>query len=297
MSRHASALTTARLRKLRMRIEMDQDMKRLKIRGKELDRLPRELFSLYELEILDMSPEREACLYYRLTSVPPDIGKLHNLRILMLDTNEIETLPPEIGLLSNLERISLSNNKLAVLPDGFGDLKSLRSLHMANNQFVLFPTCLCKITALEFLDMCDNQLVEIPPEINKLTNLENLHFYMNNISSLPDEICDLVRLRALWLGNNRLKELPVRFGELRDLDWGRGHMGSLSVDGNPLEEPPLEIAKKGVAYIQVYFAKKSGSAGTAKASGKAWMGKLQLIAHKRCTWFGFALFVMVISMA
>ena len=47
---------------------------------KELDALPAELFMLEELEVLDLSPEREACLRYRLPALPPAVGQLTNLR-------------------------------------------------------------------------------------------------------------------------------------------------------------------------------------------------------------------------
>ena len=41
------------------------------MRGKDLANLSGALFNLLELEVVDLSPEREACLDYKLTQVPP----------------------------------------------------------------------------------------------------------------------------------------------------------------------------------------------------------------------------------
>lgn len=72
------AHSTAVLKKLRLRIDTDDPLyptlRKLKMRGRDLKELPRELFRLEELEVLDLSPEREACIDYRLNYLPPAIG-------------------------------------------------------------------------------------------------------------------------------------------------------------------------------------------------------------------------------
>ena len=246
-----------RLKKLRLRIE-DEDplyphMKKLKIRGKDLGNLPLEIFLIDELEVLDLSPEREACLYYKLTEVPPGIGKLLNLRVLMLDTNEIHEIPQEICLLTSLERLSLSNNHLTSLPDSFKSLKNLRSLHITNNRVEAFPMPVTELRNLQFLDMSDNRLVELPEAIENLEKLHSLLFFINKLSRLPDAICKMVHLRCLWLGDNNLRRLPRKFGNLRNLDWGFRHTQSTVIDGNPMTHPPIDVCKRGVGAIRRYF--------------------------------------------
>jgi len=86
------------------------------------------------VQVLDLSPEREACINYRIGRLPPGIGNLSGLRVLMLDTNELDVLPSEICLLTMLEKLSLSNNFIRTLPDGFNQLRRLESLYMANNR-------------------------------------------------------------------------------------------------------------------------------------------------------------------
>ena len=69
-----TAVSQAVFKQLRLRIEVDTmwypGKKKLKIKGKELECLPAEVFLLNEhIEILDLSPEREACLFYHLDEV------------------------------------------------------------------------------------------------------------------------------------------------------------------------------------------------------------------------------------
>ena len=87
-------------------------------------------------QVLDFSPEREACIDFHLNRLPPDISNLSNLRILMLDTNQLSELPREISQLVQLERLSISNNHLRRLPDSFTSLQRMESIHAANNRFL-----------------------------------------------------------------------------------------------------------------------------------------------------------------
>jgi hypothetical protein len=251
------AIDPAVLKKLRLRIDTDDPLfpalKKLKIRGKDLNDLPPELFDIVELEVLDLSPEREACIDYHLTMLPPDIGNLVNLRVVMLDTNHLDDIPAEISLLTQLERLSISNNHIRRIPDGFSCLKRLESLHAANNRFDQFPEVLCELYSLRFLDFSDNLLTELPANIANLQRLECLLLVFNRLERLPDAVCRMTSLHLLWLGNNRLRRLPRQFGNLRNLDWGFRHTSSSVIDGNPITEPPVDVCKKGVDAIARYF--------------------------------------------
>ncbi|BFZ16431.1 hypothetical protein BsWGS_19470 [Bradybaena similaris] len=243
------------VRNIRMRIETEDPMyygqKKLKIQGRDLMHLPKAIFKLMELEVLDLSPEREACLDFKLSSLPAEIGKLLNLTTLLLDTNELLQVPVEITLLTNLERLTLSNNHLSELPNGMRRLKKLTSLHLANNKFSKFPAEVCEITTLVFLDFSDNLLRTLPSAISKLTNLETLLLFINQLTRLPDSIVDLTNLRCLWLGNNHIRALPKGFGRLEKLDWKERYTSS-TLDGNPLDNPPLEICRMGPEAIEQF---------------------------------------------
>lgn len=172
------------LRQLRMRITMDDPiypgLKKIKLKGKELSVLPANLFNLTELQVLDLSPEREACLFYHLVRIPPEIANLGNLTVLAIDTNKLTTLPEELCALYSLERLALSNNQLTCLPGSFPSLTNLRSLYCSNNKFDSLPRTVCQLKSLAFMDFSDNFITSIPQGNNysgllKLFCLENSH--------------------------------------------------------------------------------------------------------------------------
>jgi len=91
-----------------------------------------------------------------LTTLPPTIGNLKNLKRLWLSDNELRTLPPEIGNLTNLDTLDVSHNQIRVLPPEIGNL-----------------------TKLKYLDLRNNRLTTLPPQIGNLTNLKRLYLRGN----------------------------------------------------------------------------------------------------------------------
>ncbi|XP_064410512.1 uncharacterized protein LOC102354453 [Latimeria chalumnae] len=227
--------------------------KRLKLKGKELLSVPLQIFKLEELSVLDLSPERESCLSYKIDLLPREVGQLKNLTTLNLDTNDLKEVPAEIGALQNLERLTLSNNLLRFLPPEFGQLKKLQSLHLANNRLEELPAQVCQLGNLTFLDISDNKIRLIPHSIQDLEKLETLLLFFNLVEALPESFCSLRRLSTLWLGRNRLKSLPRNFGDLVNLEWGYNQCSS-NFEGNPLETPPPEVCNGGPEEIKYYFA-------------------------------------------
>lgn len=60
--------------------------------------------------------------YNNLTSLPPEIGQLRDLKTLGVQCNKLTFLPTEIGQLTNLERLNVLNNRLTSLPTEIGQL-------------------------------------------------------------------------------------------------------------------------------------------------------------------------------
>ena len=250
-----------KLKQLKLRIERDTflfpGMKKLKVAGKDLEILPAEIFLIDELDVLDLSPEREACMEFRLHRIPLEVGRMINLKVLIVDLNGIRAVPGELAKCKNLEKLSLSNNLIAHLPENFSQLQNLTTLHLANNWVKTFPEMICNIVTLEFLDMSDNLIGGIPPNIGQLKELISFIICQNKISEIPGEIGKLQNLRTLWIGNNRVSRLPTEITSLENLDWGGSHTPSSTVDGNPLEYPPVDVCKQGIKAMAEYFEKVS----------------------------------------
>lgn len=118
-----------------------------------------------------------------LTELPPEIGKLTQLRELNLDSNQLIRLTP--AQLTQLQRLNIRNNQLTQLPPALGQL-----------------------TQLEWLDLNGNQLTQLPPEFGQLTQLQQLYFRGNQLTQLPPELGQLTKLRRLDLRNNPLPLPP-----------------------------------------------------------------------------------------
>ncbi|MBL7220847.1 MAG: SUMF1/EgtB/PvdO family nonheme iron enzyme [Phycisphaerae bacterium] len=306
-----------RIRKAKKRNASDLDLS-----GLGLSELPSELWELTNLTTLDLSfngletlpPEIGKLINLRtldlrhnaLATLPPEIGKLTSLTVLDLWKNDLTTLPPEIGELTRLTVLDLRYNSLAALPHGIVELTSLKALGLSKNHLTALPPEIGKLTSLTTLDLWKNGLTALPPEIGKLTKLRTLDLSYNALATLPPEIGKLVNLTVLYLWDNGLETLPPEIGKLTNLSelnlWDNGltalpsgivklaNLAMLFVDGNPLEKPPLDVAKRGIGAIRDYFRHEAvgGAAGPrpaipkSKSPAVATRMKRDHMGHYRC---------------
>ncbi len=209
------------------------------------------------MDILDITPQSKSGMNYTLSCVPSDFRLLINLKCLHLDNNDIVSFPNEIGDLQHLEILTASNNHLTTLPNQFRKLQRLQSCHLSNNKMEEMPLCLCYLSkSLLFLDLSYNYLKQLPASIHHLKQLRTFLLLGNRIQTLPECICQLTKLETLWLGDNKLKELPRNFTQLKHLDWHQHSELSSNFEGNPLENPPVDVCRKGMEAIEQYFKKK-----------------------------------------
>ncbi|MCF4968553.1 leucine-rich repeat domain-containing protein, partial [Nostoc sp. CMAA1605] len=108
-----------------------------------------------------------------------------------LSGNNLTTLPPEIGKLIQLKKLILGKHQY----DEYGYL----AFPIGNNLSYL-PTEIGLLTQLEELEVAGNRLTSLPEEIGQLINLRWLDLHNNQLSSLPEEIGQLVNLQTLHLG-------------------------------------------------------------------------------------------------
>lgn len=101
-----------------------------------------------------------------LTALPPQIGLLTNLKMLLLDHNALSELPVEIGNLVQLQVLHLQCNSLAFVPEQLCSLPDLRHFKVLLNAFdfahrqLLLPNVGPLFSAVPSLvDMCCTSLV------------------------------------------------------------------------------------------------------------------------------------------
>ena len=105
------------------------------------------------------------------------------------------------------------------------------------------------INTLEFNDCINMTDASIFAIAEHCPNLMCLNASTNKITKLPENIGDaLCNLTYLHLSNNQITKLPRSITKLKITE-----TYSFNIGNNPLQEPPLEIAKQGIAAIERYF--------------------------------------------
>ena len=92
--------------------------------------IPAELWNLTELEVLDIWN-----CFYLTGPIPPELGKLANLKRLILRNNNLTgEIPPELGELESLEYLDLAGNELSgSIPSTLAGLENLEELVVGGN--------------------------------------------------------------------------------------------------------------------------------------------------------------------
>ena len=209
--------------------------------------------------------------------IPAELGRLSNLRELILDNNQLSrSIPSELGDLTNLERLILDTNRLnGSIPADLGDLASLQDLSLARNELSgAIPSELGNLLNLQSLNLNDNGLSSnIPAELGNLSTstdddnkpLEYISLSCNLLTgNVPSELGDLPSLSILLLDNNKLNtepaDRPTNFGGIRLVRWTSGNV---CPRGQPDAEPPssddvpptfemAELSRDGLTIVLTY---------------------------------------------
>ncbi len=188
-----------------------------------------------KVEILDLGGQKIGVL-------PPEIGKLINLRKLILYSNALRMLPPEIATLQKLEILDLYDNHLRDLPLALASLQTLTRLDVGKNRLRNLPAPVTALVKLEKLYLYSNRIKKLSPDIANLKNLKELRlggglrFWWNgnHLRHLPESIGELQQLEELHLPDNGLRHLPTSFARLRRLRY-------LELLGNRFKQVPTEV--------------------------------------------------------
>ncbi len=136
-----------------------------------------------------------------ITYLSPQIGRLNNLKSLLLCGNEIKTIPIELCKLINLENLDISHNKLEFIPPEIERLVKLKELKINNNRLKVIPPEIGNLKYLKKLAIYHIQTQIIPPELGKLKKLRTLYLTDEQFENRPKEINKIKHLKCYLHGD------------------------------------------------------------------------------------------------
>nr|XP_017242513.1 PREDICTED: probable LRR receptor-like serine/threonine-protein kinase At3g47570 isoform X2 [Daucus carota subsp. sativus] len=197
---------------------------------------------------------------YIYGSIPHEIGKLVNLKVLNFGDNLLTgIIPQSIGRLSKLGRLTLyDNNITGAIPTIISNFTELVTLYLYGNMLQgSIPTQLFNISTLEKVFLDNNQLRgAIPKEIVLLSHCIVLYLNQNLFNGpLPANIGSLKQLVEFDVSNNKLRGyIPNALGDCVMLE-------TLYMEGNLFQGkiPSSFRALKNLAYLDLSNNNISGS--------------------------------------
>ena len=184
--------------------EVDESVTALDLRGQPADTFPSEILNHTQLKVLifgNTAWMNEG----KFGVLPPEIGRLEQLKFLDLANQDLKVLPAAIGALKNLQILNLSGNKLETLPIEITELKNLKTLDLYSNQLNALPEGIGTLKKLEDLNLSQNALKNLPAEIGQLHNLQYLNLGGNYFNTLPEQFSALKNLEELYLFQNQFQ--------------------------------------------------------------------------------------------
>lgn len=190
----------------------------------DLTELPPEVFDLADtLEVLNLSGNR-------LTRLPPNLGRLHRLKIVFCSDNAFTHLPEVLGDCPALQVVGFKANRIAHVPASALP-PALRWLVLTDNAITQLPAALGERPALQKLMLAGNQLQSLPPSLAGAQRLELVRLAANHLSDVPGWLTELPRLAWLALAGNPLGWALPPLPPLAAVPWGQLQLGALLGEG------------------------------------------------------------------
>ncbi|XP_078543347.1 volume-regulated anion channel subunit LRRC8A-like [Lissotriton helveticus] len=186
------------------------NLSRLKLVQCNLDRIPSAVFSLSNLQELDLKENN-------LTTVN-EVASFQNLRkftSLKLNYNSIEAISPLIGRITTLETLNFNKNKISEIPLNLFKLTKLRQLELGYNSISKIPPEISQLQDLQYFTIEHNKIHELPLQLFTCTKLRILTLSQNKLTLIPPEIGQLTQLRQLEINANNLRMLPPELGKCK----------------------------------------------------------------------------------
>ena len=169
----------------------------------------------------------------RLKRLPRILSALTQLQVLDVSSNQIDTFP-EISL-PRLVSLNVSKNRLVCLPASLQVFAALENLDCGANRIIALPA-LNALSRLKRLEAVENKIALLPPlpsslaflnlgqnsltELSSLEGLDSLseiHVSGNSLTSIDLGLCYLPKLKVLDVGNNSLEDIPYTLGYIASL--------------------------------------------------------------------------------
>lgn len=141
--------------------------------------------------------------------LPPEIGRIRNLKSLYLDRNVLKSLPLEINTLIHLKTLKLDHNNLTEISNNI-HLPNLKRLELRHNKLKQVPN-LIAYPNLSTIYIHHNQIDRIPSDINSHPNLTAVYLKNNPIININDAN-DRVIIDEPQIGPNSLVSNRIEGG-------------------------------------------------------------------------------------
>ncbi|MDO9147633.1 MAG: leucine-rich repeat-containing protein kinase family protein [Hydrogenophaga sp.] len=135
--------------------------------------------------------------------MPPDLGRLHRLKIIFCSDNDFTHLPEALGDCPALEMVGFKANRIVDVP-AHALPAALRWLVLTDNAITQLPSALGERPALQKLMLAGNQLNRLPPSLAGAQRLELMRLAANQLTQVPGWLPGLPRLAWLALAGNPL---------------------------------------------------------------------------------------------
>jgi hypothetical protein len=173
------------------------------IRHGELEGFPDIIFTLQNLQVLDLSG-------YNLGPISPRIGELRELKEIYLTDTGVSAVPPELFALPKLVKLNLSRNQDIQLPVTLSKVGPLKILVLSFVGLTTLPAAFAELKQLREVDLDLNFGLDLDatwPVLASLPALETVALRECEVRQFPKSIGKPGKLKRLILSQNPLPDL------------------------------------------------------------------------------------------
>ena len=146
-----------------------------------------------------------------------DKDSLENITELNICDKNINEIPPQIGNLKKLVVVLANCNNIKELPLELFKLKSLSMLSLSNNNISEIPHEIEKVNIF-YLDISNNPIKTLPEIIYKKKRISNLLLHNTNIQVILEDICQLKNLITLTFDDKHLPTIAKYLSSFTNID-------------------------------------------------------------------------------